>query len=360
MTKPVLQVLPLQLIDVDTGVLLKRGNSILNVNGTGAKNAVRIVLSALAPPGGTVEEVQQKFSGPDRNAVGQLIEKLVANRFAVPANTDTRDSHLHETHMDIFYWHFGETADSVAHRLNKQRITILGVNTISRQLCSTLQVSGFTNFEVIDCPTLRNTRLVFDHDGLPQDSWIGFPIPKPRNFDEWKTNAKPDDFGCLIGTSDFGGSHLFKEWNHLCVKNKLFFFPILLQDQIGYVGPLVVPDQTACYECFLSRQHSHKPISKSTSKVGELAFEGQGVIGFHPAMASALADIAAFELTKFFSGIVPGWNVGTVLEMNLLASRMTSRKILKIPRCSVCSPLITRTPTNPKKSFSFHPIKENA
>ena len=237
---------------------------------------------------------------------------------------------------------------------------ILGVNTISRQLCSTFLVSGFKNFEVVDCPSLRNTRLVSNNGRFPLESWGPSHSPKPRDFDEWKTHCKPEDFDCLIATSDFGGQHLFKEWNRFCVQHKRFFFPILLQDQVGFVGPLVIPDQTACYECLLARQHSHKPALRSTTKVDELSYEGQGIVGFHPAMASALANIATFELTKFFSGVMPGWNVGTVLEMNLLTSRMTPRKVLKVPRCSVCSPLITRTPTNPKKSFSHHPIKEKA
>jgi len=360
MTNTIFQTLPLQVIDVDTGVLLKRGNSILNVNGTGAKDAVRIVLSSFDAPGATIEEVTQKFPESDRKAVGQLIEKLMTNKFAVPSQTLPQGYPAFESHMDIFYWHFGETTDSMNERLNKQRITILGVNTISRQLCSIFLASGFKNFEVVDCPTLRNTRLVSKSTRFSQESWGPSHRPKPRDFDEWKTSTKPEDFDCLVATSDFGGQHLFKEWNHLCVQHKRFFFPILLHDQIGCIGPLVVPDQTACYECFLARQHSHKPATPSTIKADELSYEGQAVVGFHPAMASALADIAAFELTKFFSGVVPGWNVGTVLEMNLLTSRMTPRKVLKVPRYSVCSPLITRTPTNPKKTFSFHPIKEKA
>ena len=351
--------LPLQSIELDDGILLKRGNSILNVNGAGASKAVQIVLSSLAPPGATAEEIAQKFTGPDRKAVGQLVEKLIANRFVVTNDSQTEEFG-NESHLDIFYWHFGETANSVAERLNKHRIAILGVNTISRQLGSTLSASGFNNFEIVDCPSLRNTRLPPTPGQDSQESRAHSEVQTPKDFNEWKACTKPEDFDCLIAASDFGGQHLFKEWNRFCIQHKRLFFPILLQDQVGYVGPLVIPGQTACYECFLARQHSHRPVTLSGKKIDESACDGQAFIGFHPAMASALADIAAFELTKFFSDVVPGWNVGTMLEINLLTSRMTPRKVLKIPRCPVCSPLITRTPTNPKKSFSVHPIKEKA
>jgi len=359
MQKTILQALPLHLIDVDSGILIKRGNSILHVNGTGAQNAVRTVLAALGPTGATEEEVIQKFTGPDRKAAKQLIEKLVANRFVVAHDFQATELG-HESHLDIFYWHFGESAKSVAERLNKQRITILGLNSISRQLCATLSASGFENIEIVDCPTLRNIQLFPTCSEESLTHWTPLLGRRPRNFEEWKATAQATDLDCLIATSDFGGPHLFKEWNRFCVQHKRFFFPILLQDQVGLIGPLVVPDQTACFECFVARHHSHRPPTPSSKQIDETAHDAQAVVGFHPAMASALADIAAFELTKFFSGVVPGWNVGTVLEMNLLTSRMTPRKVLKVPRCPVCSPLITRPPTNPKKSFSVHPITEKA
>jgi hypothetical protein len=56
-------------------------------------------------------------------------------------------------------------------------------------------------------------------------------------------------------------------------------------------------------------------------------------------MASILGDIAAFELTKFYSGVIPQWNVGTMIEVNLLATHLTTRKVLKVPRCRACSPV---------------------
>ncbi|MFB3146853.1 MAG: hypothetical protein ACE1ZO_06975, partial [Nitrospirales bacterium] len=77
---------------------------------------------------------------------------------------------------------------------------------------------------------------------------------------------------------------------------------------------------------------------------------------FHPSMASILGDIAAMEMTKFYSQSMPLWNVGKLIEVNLLATRMTPRKVLKLPRCPVCSPLQTQaaiTPDKPSAHFSF-------
>ncbi len=351
-----LRTLPLQLIETDDGVLLKRGNTILSVNGQGAKTAVPLVLSSLALPGSTQEEVIQKFSGPDCKAVSQFLEKLISNKLAVPADTSDEHPTAQESHLDVFYWHFGESASQVTDRLNRQRITIVGINHISLQLSSALIASGVENFEIVDDPILGNTRLRNDDGTYRHGVWTGSLLPKP--LQNWKDQTDSASVNCLVATSDFGGLALLRDWNQFCVENKIFFLPVVLQDQIGYVGPLVIPGETACLECLIARQNSHKPDRQTSKSIEESAHEGQSVIGFHPSMASILGDLAAFELTKFFSGVLAGWNVGTVLEINLLSTRMTPRKVLKVPRCSVCSPLITRTPTNPNKAFSLLPMKE--
>ncbi len=353
-----LRTLPLQLIETDDGVLLKRGNTILNVNGQGAKAAVPQILSSLALPGCTKGEVVQKFSGPDRLAVDEFIEKLVVNHMAVSIERPEVPEPSEESHLDIFYWHFGESTHQVTTRLNRQHMTIMGANHISRRLSAALLASGMDNHEIVDDPLLRNTRLV-EYDGTYRpDAWTD--SRSPRHFDDWQDNLSPASMSCLVATCDFGGMALLREWNQFCIENKIFFLPVVLQDQVGYAGPLVIPGETACLECLLARQDSHRTDRQSSRSIEESAHEGQAVVGFHPSMASILGDIAAFELTKFFGGILPGWSVGTVLEVNLLSGRMTPRKVLKVPRCAVCSPLITRPPSNPYKSSRFPPMKEKA
>ena len=60
-------------------------------------------------------------------------------------------------------------------------------------------------------------------------------------------------------------------------------------------------------------------------------------------MASILADIAAVEIVKYFTGL-PQMRAGHLIEVNLLAGKMDSAKVLKVPRCAVCSP-VRSTPT---------------
>ena len=348
-----LQILPIQLIEKENGILLKRGSTILSVEGKGANDAVRSVVSSLEPPGSTREEITKKFAYSDRPAVDRFIEKLISNHLTVSHESPEVSHHSQENNLDIFYWQFDDSTAQVNQRINSQHIAILGVNFISRQLCAAFRASGIRNFEVVDYPRLRNSRWFKGSDGANPDSWTSATtnLPFPRPYNSWKERSNPESLNCLVATSDFGGQSLFQEWNELCVKNNIPFFPVVLQDQIGYVGPIDIPGETACFECLRARQNSHREDRLTQKLLDESAPEGQSIIGFHPSMASILGDIAALEITKFFSGILPGRNVGTLIEVNLLNTKMESRKVLKVPRCPVCSPLIWKPSTNPQKTF---------
>jgi molybdopterin-synthase adenylyltransferase len=117
----------------------------------------------------------------------------------------------------------------------------------------------------------------------------------------------------------------------------------------GLVGPLVIPGETACYECFLFRQCSNSPEEDFEPIIEAFAFEGQRFVGFHPSMASILGDIAAFEITRFYLSALPNQKVGRLLEVNLLAAGMTARNVLKVPRCAACSPLHQQSSINMMK-----------
>jgi thiazole/oxazole-forming peptide maturase SagC family component len=202
---------------------------------------------------------------------------------------------------------------------------------------------GAARAEVVDHPLLRNTRLFNENGALLADRWPPFPKP-PCDYESWWNGFDTESLDCLVATSDFGGLQLMREWNSFCVDHHCHFFPVVLQDLIGYVGPLIVPGETACFECLRSRQDANMsdPVSQRASEYA--APEGRKIVGFIPPMASVLGDIAAVELVKFYGRGLPLWRVGTLIEVNLLAPRLEMHRVLKLPRCPVCSPLNRHSP----------------
>lgn len=351
-----LRALPAQFIETKDGLILKRGCAEVRIRGHAAWQVLEKVFATASRTGVTRDEICAPFAGPHRKTVERLVQRLIDKRLLVPADFTDQSINAPEANLDIFYWNFGHRAQVVTERLNSLHFAVLGVNYVSRQLISSLRGSGVDNFQLVDILSMRNLRLFGEAGELRKDQWPD-ELTRPQDFDQWADETDPLSLDCVVATSDFGGRQVHREWNKFCVRHKRHYLPVVLQDGIGQLGPLVVPGETACFECLYLRQNSHLKDPQVQRASDEVAFEGQAFTGFHPSMASVLGDLAAIELTKFYSGAFRTINVGTFIEVNLLVPELISHKVLKVPRCPVCSPMNTRPSTTPRNNV-FNALDE--
>lgn len=330
----VLRSVPLQAILHEGIVILKRGALETRLEGAGIAEIVQLVLDATSGAGIAREQLVARFAEPGRADVEALLELMLDRRLLVVANAAESTPDPAETALDVFYWNLGQSAAEVNKSLAERRITVLGVNHITHAIVSILQSSGLHPPTVVDYPLFRNISFFDESGALNPARW---PHPSPRAFEPWAESLERGSIDCLVATSDFGGLHWMRQWNEVCVTNNIHFLPVVLQNVIGYVGPLVVPGDTACFECARARQNAHM-ADHDLRRASELvAFEGQSIAAYHPAMPMAVASVAAMELTKLYGNLrVPRRRVGVLLEVNLLAPTITAHKVLKVPRCTVC------------------------
>lgn len=347
-----LQALPVHVIPYEGGVALRRGSCLIRLSGEGAAEAWQLILAALGSTAMTRDEICNRFPVVQRAGIASLLEQLISARIVVPASEDTASTCAvaADTDLDIFYWNFRTTAEAVNSQISQSAFVVLGVNHVSDHLISTLLSSGIRNITLVDFPSLRNLRLLDNHGGYVDSPSDGAPI-LPLSFEDWSEHHTPDSFSCLIGTADFSSTLAFRQLNDLCHRAQRPFFPVQVAEATGYIGPLVMPDETACYECYWRRRNSHLNDPVLRTAVEEAAFDGQRASGFHPAMASLVASLAVLELTKVFSGRLPLPNVGTSIEVHGLHPKIVTRKVLKSPRCPVCSPLLNTPSITPYKHF---------
>lgn len=336
-----LRALPVQLVETSDGVVLKRGLSILKINGKGAAEVVSALLDFAQEPR-TREELRSAFASRDHEAVDDLVEKLGQRRILVTWDGQLGEQLPAPDGLDIFYWNFGANPKLVAEQLGAARLTVLGINEVSQSLVGALAAGGVSDFTVVDYCLLRNVSF-FDSAGALRTARWGESPQAPVPYRTWADEVQTDERRFVVATSDFGATPAIRQWNRFCVGNGWGFLPVILQDLIGYVGPLVIPGETACYECLRARQNSHMTDPAAVRAPETRVFEDQRLAGFHPSMARVVGELAAMELLKFHSKL-PMWRVGTMIEINLMAPSLTVRKVLKIPRCAVCSPTQLRAP----------------
>lgn len=356
----------LQVVELPDGVLLKRGATEFAVTGAGAAGAVRHIYAMIAQGGATRSNILARVPAGQRSEMAGLLDGLLARRLAMSACLTNANGA--ESSEDIFYWHFETTAGEVRKRLASIQVSVVGVNELSRQMCGLLSRCGFTRVEIIDDPALRGERF-FTNEGLRAESWPR-DAPPPISLHEWVRRVVSPENGelldvetssgirCVVPASDFGGAHAFRAWNQLCLRSRWHLFPVLLQDLIGYVGPLVLPYETACYECLRARQNANL-VNPDLRRAAEYhAGDGQQVIASLPSMTLTIAGFAATELLKFY-GQVPQWHAGHLVEINLLAPDLTARRVLRVPRCSECSAMNRTSSISPDK-FDYQDLSPSA
>jgi thiazole/oxazole-forming peptide maturase SagC family component len=331
--KDKLKIMPFQIIEMEDRLVLKRGVSTMVIPDKSAMIVVRVIQKALAQGEYTAEELAALFSATVRELILSFIESLIQRNFIVPLNdTETVNRNVKENPQDIFYWHFNKYQDDIAKQLNEKPWVFIGVNELNKRMISAIQREGKNSIIVVDDPGLRKIDF-FDDEFSCIDPFWDQPCLQVVSDEEFK-NENPN-IGFMIAATEFGSFTLLDEWNEYAIHHHIPFYPAVLQNMVGYAGPLVIPDNGACLECLKHRQNSNNTEFKEKREIEKFAFQSQHVAAYHNSMLTVLAEVSIFDLIKFSNNLQ--WEVGVLCEIDLLSGTMTRRKLIKAPRCKTCS-----------------------
>ncbi|KFX06127.1 hypothetical protein KP22_09765 [Pectobacterium betavasculorum] len=330
--------LPIQIIEMEGSVILKRGLTQILIPDLNVLLIMRVIQKALQQQPYSVDELKLFFAASVQPLVEELLKKLLEKRF-LQLQTDEESTNQQlsvEPAQEVFYWHFNQHQQQVASTLNQKYWLFVGINKLNKSLLQAMQREGLQNYLIVDDPMLRNIDFFDDKLQLSITFWQQ-QADRIVSEDQIFSGKYDSQIGFVIAASEFGSFFLLERWNEYAVRQGLTFYPALLQNMVGYAGPLVIPQESACLTCLKLRQNSHSNGFAERRITEQHAFAGQKVAAYHESMLQTLAAVARFDLVKFISNIQ--WEVGTLCEVDLLAGNMTRRKLLKAPRCPVCSGL---------------------
>ena len=333
------RLLGLQALVHDGGVILKRGATRLFLDGDHIAELVDFLVDRLS--GGRtldLEPLIAEVKATQRPALRQIVETLIAHRFLIAADNGAGDgggAREGRGREEVFFWNYQRRFADIVGELADTPLTVFGVNAIGLALLGNLRGCGFRDITFVDHPTLRNYDY-FDAKRQLRPEISGALAVSPVPFDEWSADRLQAG-GCFVVCCDFGGRPLMRDWNRFCIENGVLFYPILLLDHVAHLGPIVVPGEGPCYECLWVRQNANF-VDAARLRAGEVEPEsGQHAIGYLQPMARAAADFAAIDLLKTLSKSLAGRRIGRTVEIDLLEPAITSRDLVKVPHCPVCS-----------------------
>ncbi|MGE7928332.1 hypothetical protein [Lysinibacillus xylanilyticus] len=128
--------------------------------------------------------------------------------------------------------------------------------------------------------------------------------------------------------------------NNITVENNISFLPLQIYDDFFEIGPLVLPNQTACYECYWTRLQIPFEIKKNvhfnnlSKKINRLD-SPSGIINKNIALNFLNHECLAFLDNSFG---VPK-TIGNKLLFNMVNEKFLISSVLEVPDCIVCNTL---------------------
>lgn len=151
-------------------------------------------------------------------------------------------------------------------------------------------------------------------------------------------NPEPDKMGSgiLLCCSDRPNAAFFKQINAIANKEKIPALFAQLNSNTAVVGPLVVPDETSCYNCYMHRAEPNINFVEEAAAIQQ----NKGNLLASKAVPSLYALETCFhvisQIVKFQNRAFHLCLINEVLELNLLDYQLDIRPVIRVPRCEHC------------------------
>ncbi|HEY2544367.1 MAG TPA: hypothetical protein VGH92_15105 [Gaiellaceae bacterium] len=152
---------------------------------------------------------------------------------------------------------------------------------------------------------------------------------------EW--NAAPPGRGIVVAVPASAELPSLVEWNRAALESCTTWLQVLPFDgRLAAVGPVFVPGETACHECFRQRRDATIAPVRDTARGNYLG---------SPALDAVLAGLAAHVVLQQACG---GAGAGVLLAVEPGPEpRCTRHFVYRVPRCPACSPAARRAAPAP-------------
>jgi bacteriocin biosynthesis cyclodehydratase domain-containing protein len=133
------------------------------------------------------------------------------------------------------------------------------------------------------------------------------------------------------------------EWNRAAVPGGRPWLQVLPFDgRFAAIGPLYVPGETCCYECFRTRRAAASGYGAEYRAIDDIPAEAGG----GSAVDAAIAGVAAVVALRWL-GLDDHYLPGVFFAYEGGGTALTHHRVYRVPRCAVCSGLREAAPPLP-------------
>lgn len=237
-------------------------------------------------------------------------------------------------------------------RLRDSSIILVGLGPVGLHLLKSLLGTGVGELKIIDHERVHHADLASTLyserdvgrlrteaaiDGIDQGAHRStvhaYPVEVQRV--EWVDVLQGVDV--VILCSDRRATLDHRLLNRVCLQNSRNWISARLEGDFGEVGPLVIPQKSACFACYELRMESNiggLEQSPAPESPGVGTSEGCGAL---PPFAQLIAAYVSLEVIRLITGYEQPMTVGGVLSIDLSRYRNKLNRVFRVPDCPACA-----------------------
>jgi ribosomal protein S12 methylthiotransferase accessory factor len=191
--------------------------------------------------------------------------------------------------------------------------------------------------------------------GVHALTWLEVPghKPPPPRFERRKVSIEdgalaplPPDLSLLLVAAHPDELRLLDLVARTAEKTRTSYLVAQVDGLHALVGPVVIPGETACWECLRSRRLANQADFEETARLHSalrtcVRIDRRSLPP--PGASSLLAGLVMMECIRLLSGYAPSQLVGRQLEIDLLTYASRLHDLIMLPWCAVCGGAAARS-----------------
>lgn len=240
-----------------------------------------------------------------------------------------------EPQISFFSRYTAEGGARYQSRLRSSHVAVVGDGYLGRAVARSLASSGCGTITVLASDpaagaTIADASTTSD-DWRPQ--WHVRPLDRSHLWSDDEADALPRLF---IVAQEAEDPLLLQEMDALSKRHKAPWLLLrALESHVGWIGPLFVPDETACYRSLEARMRGnlsffpeHDTFTRHLTEAGRPS----AAVGMLHAFADILAGMAVTDAVKFITEFGMPATAGRFFTLNLMTWDIEVHDVLRVPR----------------------------
>jgi bacteriocin biosynthesis cyclodehydratase domain-containing protein len=300
----------------------------------------------------TIEDVCNESGVSPSELIPTCEALLSAGVLTIHSESSNRFSR-YDRHL-LFFQMQGAGPEVVQERLSQARVALIGMGGIGNWVALNLIGSGLKELRLVDFDTIEETNLtrqiLFSENDIGKHKVVvakNALSGKNKNTEITAHLSQIDgetaleeilkDIDFVVLSADRPAR--IHDWlDSVCIHKRIPYLNIGYRDGVGIVGPMTIPGETSCYQCFKHEPDNNSTIHKEESEIALMEeFEARYQAPSFGPLNALVSAIGATEILKYLGQFGSIESHATEINIDPITFETERRHYEKDTVCKQCA-----------------------